>query len=145
MALAAHVYPKFQQTMGTKAVNLSTDSLKVMLLTTYTYANTHTTITDVKGAGSETTGTGYTAGGVALSSPTIATSGLVTTITTSTNPSWTTATFTASYAVWYDAQGGTDATNFPFAYWDFGGAVPVTASTYTLTIAGGGIVTFTAS
>lgn len=145
MALTAHVYPQFQQKMGTKAVNLSSDSLKVMLLSAYTFANTHTTITDVKGAGTETSGAGYTAGGVALVSPTIATSGLVTTITTGTNPSWTTATFTASYAVWYDAQGGTDATNFPFAYWDFGGAVAVTASTYTLTISGSGIVTITAS
>lgn len=146
MALTAHTYPQFTQKMGTKVVSLNNvDSLKVMLLSAYTFANTHTTITDVKGAGTETFGTGYTAGGVALVTPSLATSALVTTLTTSTNPSWSTATFTASYAVWYDAQGGTDSTNYPFAYWDFGGAVPVTAATYTLTIAGGGICTWTAS
>jgi hypothetical protein len=144
VAVTAFTFPQVQQKLATKAVNLSTDSLKVMLLTAYTFSNTHATITNVKAAGTETTGTGYTAGGVALSSVTLATSGAVTTLDAA-DPSWTTATFSAAYAVFYDAAGGTDATNFPICYWNLGGTQSVTAGTFTLTLSASGIYTITGS
>jgi len=37
-----------------------------MLLSAYTFSNTHATMADVLAAGTEATGTGYTAGGQAL-------------------------------------------------------------------------------
>lgn len=144
MAVTAFTYPQFQQKVGTKLVNLSTDSLKVMLFSAYTFTNTHATMTNVKAAGTETTGTGYTAGGQALTSVSLATSGAVTTLTCA-NPSWTTATITAAYAVFYDAAGGTDATNYPICYWNLGGSQSTTAGTFTLTVSGSGLLTVTSS
>ena len=146
MALTAHVFPQFQQKMGKKAVDLSADTLKVMLLSAFTYADSMVTIADVKAAGTECPATGgYSAGGIALVSPTIVTAAKVTTITTATNPSWAASTISAAYAVFYDAAGGTDSTNFPFAYWDFGGTDSSTAAAFTLTVSGSGIVTITAT
>lgn len=144
MAVTAHVYPQAQQKLLTKSMNLATDALKVMLLASYTYANTHATMTDVLAAGTEASGTGYTTGGQALASVTVSTSSSVTTFT-SANPSWATSTITAAYAVFYDAQGGTNSTNFPVAYWDLGGSQVSNAGTFALTVNGSGIVTFTAS
>ena len=144
MALTAHAYPQAQQKMGTKTLNLSSDSLKVMLLSAYTFANTHATMADVLAAGTEVTGTGYTAGGQALTSVTFTTSGTVTTLTCA-SPAWSSSTITASYAVFYDAAGGTNATNIPLCYWDFGGAQSSSAGTFTLTVAGGGLVATTSS
>lgn len=144
MAVTAHAYPQFQQKLGTKTVNLSTDSLKVMLLSAYTFANTHATITDVLGAGTEATGTAYSAGGQALTSVTLSTSGTVTTLTAA-NPSWAASSISAAFAVFYDAQGGTNATNFPFCYWDLGGTLTSSAGAFTLTVNGSGLYAVTSS
>lgn len=144
MAVVAHSYPQAQQKMGTKAVNLSTDSLKVMLLTAYTFTNTHATMTDVLAAGTETSGTGYTAGGQALTSVAFTTTGTVTTLTAA-NPSWAASTITAAFAVFYDAAGGTNATNYPFCYWDFGGSSSSSAGAFTLTVNGSGLYQITSS
>lgn len=144
MAVTAHTYPQVQQKMGTKAVNLSADSLKVMLLTAYTFANTHATMADVLGAGTEASGTGYTAGGQALTGVTFTTSGTTTTLTCA-NPSWSASTITAAFAVFYDAAGGTNATNYPFCYWDFGGSSSSSAGAFTLTVNGSGLYQITSS
>ncbi len=144
MAVTAHVYPKFQESAIKKGVNLATDSLKVALFSAYTFANTHATMADVKAAGTEASGTGYTAGGQALASVTVATSGNVTTFDCA-DPAWTSSSISAAYAVFYDAQGGTDSTNIPIAYWDFGGTQTSASGTFTLTINASGVATLTAS
>lgn len=144
MAVTAHAYPQTQQKLGTKTLNLSSDSLKVMLLSAYTFANTHATMADVLAAGTEVTGTGYTAGGQALSSVTFATSGTVTTLD-SADPSWGASTITASFAVFYDAAGGTNSTNIPICYWDFGGAQSSSSGSFTLTLNASGLYTVTSS
>lgn len=144
MAVTAKTFPQFQQKAGTKLVNVSTDALKVMLLSAYTFANTHATMTDVLAAGTEVTGTGYTAGGQALTGVTLTTTGTVTTLTAA-NPSWGASTITAAFAVFYDAQGGTNATSYPFCYWDFGGAQSSSAGAFTLTVNGSGLYTVTSS
>jgi hypothetical protein len=130
--------------LATKAVNLSTDALKVMLLASYTPANTHVTMTDVLAAGTEATGTAYTAGGLALTSVSLTTSAAVTTLTCA-NPSWAASTITAAYAVFYDSSGGTNATNFPIVYWDFGGSQSSSNGTFTLTINASGLYQVTSS
>jgi hypothetical protein len=144
MPVTAHIYPKFQESAVKKGVNVATDSLKVMLLSAYTFANTHATMADVKGAGTEASGTGYTAGGQALSSVTVSTSGNVTTIDCA-DPSWASSSVAAAYAVFYDAQGGTDSTNIPIACWDFGETKTSDDGTFTLTINASGVATLTAS
>lgn len=144
MAVTAHFYPKTQEALAKAAANLSTDSLKVMLLSAYTFSNTHATMADVLAAGTEATGTGYTAGGQALTSVTLSTSGNVTTLDCA-DPSWPTSTITAAFAVFYDAAGGTDSTNIPICYWDLGGSQSSTDGAFTLTINASGLVTDTAA
>lgn len=151
MAVTAHAYPQFDQKALSKAVNAGTDTLKFMLLSAYTFANTHATMTDVLGAGTELgTANGYTAGGIALSGVSLATSGLVTTLT-ATSPVLTVpqgGSLAFAYVVFFDAQGGSNATNFPVAFWDLGGTstfndTTAGSETVTLTINASGIVTWT--
>ena len=147
MAVTAHAYPQFMQRdlSGSAAVALggSGDTLKVMLLSAYTYASTHATLADVLAAGTEAAGSGYTAGGQALTGVTLSTAAGVTSLSCA-NPSWSAATITAAYAVFYDAAGSTNATRYPFCYWDFGGSVSSSANTYTLTV-NSALLTWTAS
>lgn len=144
MALTAKVFPEFQQNALSKGSNLSSDSLKVALFSAYTYSASHATMTAVKAAGTEATGAGYTAGGQALTSVTLGTSGNVTTLGAS-NPAWASSTITASFAVFYDAAGGTDATNIPVCYWDFGGPQSSSSGAFTLAVNVSGLLTATSS
>lgn len=92
----------------------------------------------------EITGTGYTAGGATISSPSL-------TYNTSTNQlmfdggdvEWTGATFTSRYLYIYDATPGTDATRPLIAYVDFGENLPVTAGTFKVAWNTSGICTIT--
>lgn len=148
MTITAHSYTKLADSLAAKKINLASDTLKVMLLSAYTVGSTQDTaqfVADVLAApATETSGTGYTAGGATLASVSVSDSAHVFTFTAA-NPSWTASTFTASYAVFYDSTPGTNATNPVICYWDFGGAIPVTSGTYTLTINGSGIITITGS
>ena len=140
----AHTYTKFGVSAIEKLANLNTDALKVMLLSAYTPGqDTHQFLSDVLGAGTETSGTGYTAGGQTLTSVAISTSGHVVTMTCA-NPAWT-GTFSCAYAVFYDSTPGSSATDPVFVYWDFGGTVTPTATTFTLAINASGLLTLTGS
>jgi hypothetical protein len=94
--------------------------------------DTHTKRSDVT---NEVTGTGYTAGGVALTSasrspttrPTTGPSSL------SANPSWATATITARGAVIYKSRGGAATADELVCYLDFGSDQTSTAGTFTVT------------
>lgn len=143
MSLTANAYPAFDLAALQAKIN-TTDTFKVMLLNGYTFANTHSTITDVKAAGTEASGTGYTAGGVTLTSITATKSGWVVTFTCA-NPSWASSSITATDAVFYDAQGGSDATNIPAVHWSFGATVSSVSGTFTLTINVSGLRQTTAS
>lgn len=144
MAVSAHLFPKFQENALRQHVNIASDSLRAMLLSAYTYADTHSTMADVLGAGTEAVGTAYVAGGQLLTGVTLSSAAKVTTITC-TSPSWANSTITAAFAVFYDSQGGTNATNYPICYWDFGGNQSSSNGAFTLTINASGLVTFTAS
>lgn len=145
MTVTAHAYPQIQQKLATKAVNLSTDALKVMLLTAYTYANTHASITDVLAAGTEVAAGGtYATGGLALSGVSLSTTGFVTTLTC-TSPTWAASTITAAHAIFYDAAGGTNATNFPFVHWDLGGSQVSSNGAFTLTVNASGLYQVTST
>lgn len=147
MAVTAHVFTKQLLALGSKLENIGTDALKVMLLSAYTPGqDTHEFVSDVVGAGTEAVGTGYTAGGQALSSVTFTASGHVYTLS-SANPSWSASggALSAAFAVFYDSTPGSNATNPVIAYWDFGGTLTATNAAFGLTISGSGIVTFTGS
>jgi hypothetical protein len=93
----------------------------------------------------EITGTGYTAGGATVSSPTLTAGGTndsVATWTSASNPAWTSATFTANQAIFYESSASTYQL---ICFWDFGGAVSPSSQTFTLAINASGLLTATAS
>jgi hypothetical protein len=150
MAVTAHVFPQWELGAATKLQNLAaTDTLKVALSNAAGPVGLATSgvqaaklFTDwTTNVAAEISGTGYTAGGATLASQTVTVSGNVTTWTTA-NASWTSATFTANQAIFYDSSAGTVQL---ICFWDFGGAITVTASTFTLTVSGSGLLTATAS
>lgn len=143
----AHVYTKFADSLAEKKANLTTDTLKVMLLSAYTVGSTQDTaqyLSDVLAVATEATGTGYTAGGQALSSVTWTASGHVYTLDAA-DTVWTSSTITAAYAVIYDSTPGTNATNPVIGYLDFGASIPSTSGSYTITWNASGILTVTGS
>lgn len=117
----------------TKKIDLSADTIKVMLVTSsYTFdQDAHQYKSSIT---NEVTGTGYTATGATLGSPSLTyTGGTNTLALDGTDVSWTTATLTARGAVVYDSTPGTDATRPLLVFVDFGADTPVTAGTLSLT------------
>lgn len=150
MALTAHVFPQFALGMADGKFNLNSDSIYVGLSDVAGPVTLSTSgvqaaklWTDWKtNVAAEITGTGYTAGGLLLAGVSATVTGDVLTLTATTAPTWSDATFTANQAIFYDAAA---ATVQLICFWDFGGAVPVSASTFVLEFAGSGLVTATAS
>lgn len=123
----------------TKKIDLSADTLKIMLVTSsYTFdQDTHQFKSSIT---NEVSGTGYTATGATLGSPTLTYTGATNTLAfDAADVSWTSATFTARGAVVYDSTPGTDATRPVLLYIDFGADVPVLAGTLSLTWDAAGI------
>ena len=111
----------------------ATDTLYVMLVSGYTpNSRTHARRSDVTG---EVTGTGYTAGGQALAGVTATLDNTTNdrTTLTATNPTWATATISATGAVVYKRRGGAASADNLVSYIDFGGTVSATAAAFTIT------------
>ena len=143
MAVSAKYYGKFFTSAFTKKVDLSADTIKVMLCTSsYTPdQDTHDFKDDVT---NEVTGTGYSAGGATLSSPTLTYTGGTNTLAfDGGDVSWAGSTLTARYAVVYDSTPGTDATRPLIMYVDFGADVSTTAGTLTITWDSAGLASVT--
>jgi hypothetical protein len=102
-------------------------------------------LTQYNGAGStwvtanEVTGTGYTAGGVAVAPVTWTQGTNVVTFTSSGSPQWTASSFTAYGCLVYD----TTTTNQAISWNYFGGAQTVTSGTFSITWNASGILTLT--
>lgn len=129
--------------MLNKEVDLDTDTLKAMLLTSSYTPNqdTHQYKSDLT---NEITGTGYTATGQALTSVTVAYDSSTNVIKIdSADPAWTSSTLTARYLVYYDSSPATDATRPLISYVDFGADVSTTSGTFTDAIDAAGIATIT--
>lgn len=139
MAVTAHSYTKLGLSLGTKKIDFTADTIKVLLLSAYTVGTTEDTaqfVSDVLAVGTESSGTGYTAGGQAIVSPSFTESGHVYTLGSTTNPSWSiTATFSAAFALFYDSTPGSNSTNPVLGYWDLGGTTSWTSGTLALTLA----------
>lgn len=76
MAVTVFAYGKAQTSLWSGLINFSSDTIKVMLLSSYTVGSTQDTapyLNDVVtgGVGVETTGSGYSAGGATLASKTV--------------------------------------------------------------------------
>lgn len=145
MAVTAYVYGNFLKNILTgKTVDFLVHPIKVMLCSA-TYApnqDTHQTKADVTG---EVTGTGYTAGGAALTTKTVTYDSVTnTTALDADDVTWPNATITARYAVIYDDNGATDADKLLLGYVDFGQDVSSTNGDFKITWNADGIFRFTA-
>ena len=131
--MASFIYNSFIRDVLTGAIDMDTDTFKVMLTTSAYTENkdTHTKRADVT---NEVTGTGYTAGGAA-------TTVTVAAVDTANDDveitigaaSWSTSTITARKAVIYKSRGGASSADELVAVIDFASDVISTAGTFTLT------------
>jgi len=133
--------------MGTNAVKPSSDSFKVALFgTSVTPAQSTTAaVTQYAGAGStwstgnESSGTGYTAGGVSVTPVSWAQSTNVITFSSSGSPQWTTVSVTTYGCLVYDTTVSNQAISWNY----FGGQQTITAGTLTIGWNASGILTIT--
>lgn len=129
-----------------RRVDWVTNSIKVALATSAYTPNqdTHTFFSDVT---NEVTGTGYSAGGVALGTKSVSyDSASNETRLLAAASSWSGATITARYAIVYDATTGVAGTEPLLGYVDFGGDQSTSAATFQITWdATHGVLTITAS
>lgn len=107
-----------------EGVHASADAYKVALFTSAASLGADTT---AYAATNEASGQGYTAGGAALSAPSIGLSGNTAYMTFS-DPAWQNATITARGCMIYNSSKGNKAV----AVFDFGGDVSSTNGTFTV-------------
>jgi hypothetical protein len=156
MSVTAHVFPTLSLNALKKTLDVSTETLQVLLVapgTAYTWNSTsqgHTHVSDFlggSGAGSltevSTSGTGYTR--QALTSVTLTTVSSLVTVLTCANPTWSSATLSATYALFYDNTGGSDSARQVLGYWDFGSTQTVTSAPFVLTVNSVGLFTWSHS
>lgn len=139
MAVTSRVYGLALQSVWSKEISYSADTIKAMLCTSSYVPNQdlHRYKSDIT---NEVVGTGYTATGLTLTSKTITYSGTTNTLTLDcADLAWASSTITARYIVFYDATPATDATRPLISYVDFGADVSSVASTFTYVIPSGGI------
>ena len=123
MAITQAMCTSFKEDLFNKIQDLEADTIKIAL---YTSAATLGAATTAYSATNEISGTGYTSGGVTLTTATVATSG-TTAYVDFDNPEWTTATFTARGALIYN---DTTAGDNSVAVLDFGGDFTVSSGTF---------------
>ena len=146
MAVTALLYgvPQKNQWDGTAVIDWDTNTIKCALATsTYTPSqDTHDFFNDIT---NEVVGTGYSAGGVTLtaSAPTY-TAGTNVVAFDATDAQWTSASFTARYAIVYKDT-GTSTTSPLIMYVDFGADQTVSSGTFTIQWAAAGLWTVTVS
>lgn len=135
--MSSGIYNRMKYNLAKKLVDLSTDSIKVMLLNnSHAFNPDHNVKTDINA--NEISGTGYTADGAALASLTVTqddTNDKM--VFDAADTAWTTATFSAYHAVLIDVT----VSNNLIASIDFGGVKTVTGGTFTIQWAAGGIIT----
>lgn len=135
--MADVIYTSFKRDIMNGSIDLDTDTIKVMLVTsTYTVSSAHSKRSDIT---NEVSGTGYTAGGTAIGTPT------VTNVSTNgvfdgNDVSWTTSTITARGAVLYKSRGGASTADELICYLDFGTDKVSTAGTFTISWNASGIL-----
>lgn len=129
--MASFIYNSFWEDLGKGAIDLDTDTIKV-LLTTSSYAedkDTHDRRNDVT---NEVTGSGYTAGGATATVTVTKNTSTDTTTYTFGVVTWSTSTITARKAVYYKSRGGASSADELIAINDFGTNVSSTGGTFTL-------------
>lgn len=124
MAITSAVCTSFKRELLDAIHDMDTDVFKIAL---YTSSATLGAATTAYTATNEVTGTGYTAGGVTLTSPVVSTSG-TTVIVDFADPAWPNATITARGCLIYNST----KTNKAVAVYDFGADKASTDGTFTV-------------
>jgi len=135
MAYTAKWYGLGLKALLNGTTDIDTDTLKCALLdNTYT-PNQDTDETWAGISANEEDGTGYTAGGVELTSVTLTYTGATNTLSyDATDPSWSDSTITARYAVFYSSTSG-----YLISYIDFGEDKTSTAGLFKIELDPAGI------
>lgn len=138
--MASVVYNSFKRDIMNGSIDLDTDTVKVMLVTS-TYSpniDSHTKRSDIT---NEVSGTGYTAGGATLASPTVTVDNTDDEgVFDAADTSWSSSTITARGAVLYKSRGGASSADELICYVDFGSDITSTASTFQITWNAEGII-----
>jgi len=124
MAITQAMCTSFKADILNKEQDLEADTLKIAL---YTSSATLGATTTAYSATNEVSGTGYSAGGVTLTSTTVATTG-TTAYFDAADPEWTSASFTARGALIYNSTNADKA----IAVLDFGGDFTVSSGTFRI-------------
>jgi hypothetical protein len=124
MAISQAMCTSFKAEILDEQHDLAADTIKVAL---YTSSATLGAGTTAYSTSNEISGTGYTAGGVALTSTTVATSG-TSAYFDADDPQWTSASFTANGALIYNDTNGDKA----IAVLAFGGDFTVAGGTFKI-------------
>lgn len=122
----------------TGAIDLDTDSFKMLLTNSTVLGETEKDTFDFRNdITTEVTGTGYTAGGNAVTLTVAAVDAANNDVEiTASAVSWAASTITATGAVIYKARGGASSADEVLCYLDFGGSVASTNGTFTVTPSG---------
>jgi len=124
MAITQAMCTSFKADVLNKEQDLDADTLKIAL---YTSSATLDATTTAYSATNEVSGTGYSAGGVTLTSTTVATTG-TTAYFDADDPEWTSASFTARGALIYNSTNADKS----IAVLDFGGDFTVSSGTFRI-------------
>lgn len=110
------------------------DTYKMALIKvspTGTYGAASTSYADITGNSDEVSGTGYSAGGMALTNVDPTTSGTTAFTDFSPDPSWTSASFSTTGCMIYNSTQNGDLANAACSTHDFGGTQTVSSGTFT--------------
>ena len=124
MAITQAMCTSFKSEILQEGHNLATDTIKLALFTSSASLGAGTTAYSTS---NEVSGTGYTAGGVTLTSTTVSTSG-TTAFFDADDPTFTSASFTARGALIYNSSNSDKA----IAVLDFGGDFTVSSGTFKI-------------
>lgn len=133
--MASLIYNSFMDDLAKGNIDLNTDTFYVLLVTnTYTpNKDTHTKRSDVT---NEVVGTGYTAGGQAVTPTLTLDTANDREDITFADVTWTSSTITARAGVVYKRRGGASSADELLFYVDFGSDISTTGGTFTLDFTG---------
>jgi len=139
--MANIVFNSFKRDIANGSIDLDTDTIKVMLVTSSYTPNqdSHSKRSDVT---NEVTGTGYSTGGSALANKTVTQDNTNNKgVFDADNITWSTSTITARGAVLYKSRGGASSADELICYIDFGSDYSSSSGDFTITFGASGILT----
>jgi hypothetical protein len=143
MAVSIHAYSHFPTNLlSANLCDMDSETKIMCMLCTSSYTPNQDDHNDKADIDNEVSGTGYTAGGAALTSTAISVSGRVTTFDAA-DTAWSSSTITARYAVLYDDTEAAEADQPLILYVDFGEDKSSEGGTFQLTWNASGIFTIT--